>query len=506
MDFEVQIGGAKKWSTDAVVLPIFEEEVLEDVYAELIEVAPWLAISPALRDIHGKKGELVVAYGPPSMSISRAVVIGLGKREKLTENKVIETVRNSIGKLSVHCRGLGLENFGTPVKPLLRFCANLEYIIEEIICAVGFSLYRYVDWKSDSGKEDLQKDPKCFKLLCSEDAPTEAFDRAVKQGIATVKAVTLARNVANMPGNDLTPIKMAEEAYAIAQRYNMAYEALDRETIISLGMGAFASVASGSVQEPRLIILEYAPTGCEDKAPIVYVGKGITFDSGGLSIKPASKMWEMKCDMSGAGAVLALFEALGQLQLPVHVVGLLACAENMPDGKSVKPGDVVVSLSGKTIEIVNTDAEGRLVVCDTLTYAQNRWSPAVMIDIATLTGACVVALGDDVAGVFSSNQNLVEDILEIGEKVNEPFWPLPLDDRYFEALKSDTADFTNAGGREAGASTAAIFLKQFVKPDVVWAHLDIAGPAFIAKKNDLCTAGGTGFGVRTCIHFLKKYV
>ena len=324
-------------------------------------------------------------------------------------------------------------------------------------------------------------------------------------GAAThAEAVILARNLANTPANSLTPEDMAEEARKLARRHDMNCEVLEREDIVSLGMGAFAAVAAGSANDPRLIILEHAPAGHADEAPLIVVGKGITFDSGGISIKPAAGMWEMKGDMGGAAAVMGLFEALGQLETPRRVIGLMACAENMPDARATRPGDVVKTLSGKTVEIVNTDAEGRLVLCDALTYAQRRWNPSMIVDVATLTGACVVALGDDVAGLFCQDATLAQRIKDFGDIVGEPYWPLPLWDRYFELLKSETADFANAGARAGGASSAAVFLKQFITFDGSWAHLDIAGPGFVTRKIPNCPAGGTGFAVRTLIELAEN--
>lgn len=499
MELCFQAGGPSKWSTEALIILCFEDEVPEVVYPRLFEVALWLKNSKVLSDRKGKKGEIIVGYSPSLSAIPRIIFVGLGKRKDLTPIKTLEILRSAIGKASLCCRELGVENFATLVTPLKRFGEDLGQIVEEVVCAAGLSLYRYMACKSDLEKEEISLDPQWFGLFFCEDVVDKDICNAARRGEIQVKAINLARDLANTPANRLTPKKISEEAISMAKRYGLNYEIFDREAIISEGMGAFASVAAGSIHEPQLIMLEYTSPEYKDSEPLIFVGKGITFDSGGISIKPAAKMWEMKSDMSGAGAILGLFEALGQLKLPVRVIGLLACAENMPDSNASRPGDVVVSLSGKTVEIVNTDAEGRLVLCDTLTYAQNRWTPSMLVDVATLTGACVVALGDDVAGVFCKNTSFVDHICELGDMVGEPFWPLPLDDRYFESLKSETADFTNAGGREGGASSAAIFLKQFVKDTTLWAHLDIAGPGFISKKNDLCPAGGTGFSVRTLL-------
>ena len=460
-----------------------------------------MSIAPGMRDFHGKKGEMGLLYGPPAHPLSRAVVVGLGKLDALTYAETLEEIRKGAGAAAVRCRELGVDTLALPVSGLARFNADVERTIEEIVCAAMLGLWRNKAFKS---KEPEDADPRWLALLFC-DANVPDFPRlAARRGETHAEAVILARNLANTPANSLTPEDMAEEARKLARRHDMNCEVLEREDIVSLGMGAFAAVAAGSANDPRLIILEHAPAGHADEAPLIVVGKGITFDSGGISIKPAAGMWEMKGDMGGAAAVMGLFEALGQLETPRRVIGLMACAENMPDARATRPGDVVKTLSGKTVEIVNTDAEGRLVLCDALTYAQRRWNPSMIVDVATLTGACVVALGDDVAGLFCQDATLAQRIKDFGDIVGEPYWPLPLWDRYFELLKSETADFANAGARAGGASSAAVFLKQFITFDGSWAHLDIAGPGFVTRKIPNCPAGGTGFAVRTLIELAEN--
>lgn len=503
MELRFQAGGASAWSAEAAVVFLFEDETIEGACPELIEAAPWMGIAPGLRDFRGKKDELTVLYGPPAMGLSRAVVLGLGKKENLTFAELLEGLRKAAGMAAVRCRELGIETIGLPVSPLARFRESgpdVERIIEEIVCGAMLGLYRNRTFKSAKcGNTEVATDPRWLGLLFCDDAVPDFPRLAARRGETHAEAVMLARELANRPANHLTPEMLADEASKLARRHDLKCEIFDRADIVNMGMGAFASVAAGSINEPRLIVLEHAPAGHADDAPLVVIGKGITFDSGGISLKPASGMWEMKGDMGGAAAVMGLFEALGQLETPRRVIGLLACAENMPDARATRPGDVVTTLSGKTVEIVNTDAEGRLVLCDALTYALGRWTPEILVDVATLTGACVVALGNDVAGLFCQDATLAERIKTLGDCVGEPFWPLPLWDRYFENLKSETADFANAGAREGGACAAAVFLKQFVPPEIHWAHLDIAGPGFVTRKVTNCPAGGTGFAVRTLI-------
>jgi leucyl aminopeptidase len=294
-----------------------------------------------------------------------------------------------------------------------------------------------------------------------------------------------------------TPSYVASAAQDIAKRHGLAVTVLDKAAITREGMGALLAVAQGSAEEPRFIALEYKGA---DKPPVVLVGKGVTFDTGGISIKPAQNMEDMKYDMSGAAAVLGTFEMLGRLKPPVHVVGLIPTTENMPSGTAVKPGDVVTSLSGKTIEVINTDAEGRLILCDALVYAR-RYKPAAVIDIATLTGAIVVALGHSAIGVMGSDDKLVEEVRAAGEKAGERAWPLPLWDDYRDLMKSDIADIKNSGGRPAGSISAGWFLREFVD-GFPWAHLDIAGTAYTERDEPGRVKGPTGIGVRLFTEFV----
>lgn len=268
-------------------------------------------------------------------------------------------------------------------------------------------------------------------------------------------------------------------------------------------MGALLAVGQGSARPPRLVVLEHAPEGHEQDKPLILVGKGITFDSGGISLKPAANMQQMKCDMTGAADVLAAIATLAEEDAPRRVIGLLACAENMPDGRATRPGDVVRSAGGDTVEITNTDAEGRLVLCDALAYAQKQWTPAAMVDIATLTGACAVALGTELAGLFCDDTDLAERIRAAGGVGGENYWRLPLWQPYAEQLKSEVADICHTGPREGGAINAALFLKHFVREGVRWAHLDIAGVDWNAKKSPLCPVGASGFGARTLLELAR---
>ncbi|ODU09164.1 MAG: leucyl aminopeptidase [Rubrivivax sp. SCN 71-131] len=343
-----------------------------------------------------------------------------------------------------------------------------------------------------------------LSLVC-EKAQAKAIEAGLARGRAIAAGVALARELANRPANHCTPSHLAAEARALARRHaRLAVQVLERKDAEKLGMGAFLAVAQASHQAPKFIVLRWQGAGTTKvarapkaaKAPVVLVGKGITFDTGGVSLKPAPEMDEMKFDMGGAASVLGTFAAVAELGLAIDLVGLVPACENMPGGGAVKPGDVVKSLSGQTIEILNTDAEGRLILCDALTYAE-RFKPAAVVDIATLTGACVIALGHHRSGLFSTDEALAASLLEAGERAGDLAWRLPLDEAYDEALKSNFADMGNVGGRPGGAITAAKFLQRFASR-YGWAHLDIAGTAWKSGKEK----GATGRPVPLLTHFL----
>jgi leucyl aminopeptidase len=325
----------------------------------------------------------------------------------------------------------------------------------------------------------------------------EAFAAGHRIGAALGLGQALARGIQVLPGNICTPTYVGRAAEELAARHGFGVTVLDKAAIVREKMGALLAVAQGSVEEPRFIVLDYQ--GAEG-APIVLVGKGVTFDTGGISIKPAQNMEDMKYDMSGAAAVLGTFEVLGRLKPAAHVIGLIPSTENMPSGTAVKPGDVVTSHLGKTIEVINTDAEGRLILCDALSWAR-RYQPACVIDIATLTGAIVVALGNSAAGVMGSDDPLVEELRQAGDRAGERVWPLPLWDEYRDLMKSDIADVKNAGGRPAGSISAGWFLREFAD-GFPWAHLDIAGTAYTDREDAARVKGPTGIGVRLFSEFV----
>lgn len=502
MDIRFQTGGPSAWKAEAVLTFVFEGEGPDEACHVLEQAAPWLGIAPAWRDFKGKKRELTTLYGPPAMDIPRVQAVGLGRREALTA----VDLRYAVGGAVRLCREQGAADVGIDLASLGRVAPvldrDLAALAREVVLAALLGLYRYDRWLSD--RAELPADPARLFLLVDDEFAPDAVRDAVRLGEAEAAGLRLARDLANGPANVVTPTAFAETARAVAERGGMKFRALGPAELEAERMGAFLAVARGARQEPRLVVLEYIPEGTESEQPVVLVGKGVTFDSGGISIKPSAGMAEMKGDMSGAAAVLGVFEALAQLaphRRPSRpVLGLMPCTENMPGGNATRPGDIVIARSGASIEITNTDAEGRLILADALDYGQDGREPALLVDIATLTGACVVALGKDAAGLFCDDDALAAALFETGKRLGERSWRLPIWDTSKEVMKSNVADMLNSGPREGGALHAAWFLKQFVKPGTPWAHLDIA--ATDNTESPINAKGASGFGVRTLLEMV----
>jgi leucyl aminopeptidase len=507
MDIRFQNASGGEWSADCALVFSFEKEAPADFAPDIWDRAPWLGITPGMRDFSGKKSEQSLLYGHPDLPLSRALLVGLGSKEKCALN----TFREAVAKALQTCRARSFSSIGIAVQNLDKiaevFDQSRETLIRETVVAAKLALYHLDVYRSEPADGQLP-DPARLTFLFSEKETPDPAHKAARLGEAEAAGVILARDLANGPANHVTPEVLAEECRKLARAHGFSYAALDAVQIREKGMGALWGVAQGATHEPRFIILEHCPKGKEQDDPLIFIGKGITFDSGGISLKPPAKMHEMKSDMGGAAAVLGLFRALSEMAdadtLP-RVIGLIPATENMPDGNATRPGDVVTTLSGKTVEILNTDAEGRLVVCDALTYAQQEWKPAVMVDLATLTGACVVALGDYGAGLFTQDKRLRRAALDAADAMGDLVWPLPLWDEYDTYLKSDVADMTNTGPREGGAINAALFLRRFVEKDTRWAHLDIAGPGWVTKAAPtLPVPGATGVGVRMLCRLLRE--
>lgn len=445
-------------------------------------------------DFKARPDETAILYNPAKVAARRIVLVGLGDREGYN----LERIRQACGasaktlmRLGVQRMALAVETFAIETIPFSDVC---QAVVEGVILAA----YRFTALKAVNEDEKIQMDE--ATLLFEGNLRQPAME-GMRWGKIIAEAANFARDLQNYPGNYMTPTKLAEAAKNTAAEVGLRCNVLEKAQMEKLNMGALLGVAKGSQEPPKFIILEHKPA--KTKSPtVVLVGKGITFDSGGISIKPSERMEEMKFDMSGGAAVIGALKAAAQLKLPVHLVGLIPSCENLPSGASMKPGDILRASSGTTIEIINTDAEGRLVLADALHYAK-RYKPAVVIDLATLTGACVVALGHYASGLFTRDPKLAEALQRAGEKSGERVWQLPLWDDYNEDIKSDYADLKNSAGRAGGAITAAAFLGKFTE-GYSWAHLDIAGTAWAEKERGYFAKGGAGVGVRLLVEYLRS--
>jgi leucyl aminopeptidase len=451
------------------------------------------ALSRALAsgDFKGKRDETLFAYG--AGKARRLLLVGMGKAGEINRN----SIRRAAGVAAKRARALGTRRYAFAVAAESRNGIAARDQAQVAVEGAAHGGWAFIDMKRPSDELRGAIDGVDVVVDRAEAAAADA-GRAV--GDAVAAGHHLARQLQMQPGNVCTPRYLAEQAQALARTHGFGVTVLGPTELAKEGMGALLAVAQGSAQEPRFIALEYRGAG--EAAPVVLIGKGITFDSGGISIKPALNMEEMKYDMSGAAAVLGAFEVLGRVRPKLNVVGLIPATENLPSGTALKPGDVVKSHLGKTVEIVNTDAEGRLILCDALSYAR-RYKPAAVLDAATLTGAIVIALGSQASGVMGNDDALVGEVREAGERAGERCWPLPLWEEYRDLVKSDIADVKNSGGRGAGSIAGGWFLREFVE-GFPWVHLDIAGTAYVDGDGPHQSKGPTAFGVRLFTEFLLR--
>jgi len=444
----------------------------------------------ASSDFTGKPDQTAVFY--PAKGPKRVLLVGLGERDSLDGN----AVRKAAALAARRALELGAGSLAFFLTSEAASKIDPEETGRVVVEGAGQGGWTFEQYRSKRrSKTDLTN----VRILATKAVRT-ATERGRKVGAAVAAGQAFARNLQMRPGNHCTPSDLAREAEMLGERYGFKVRVKGRRQIQKEGMNALLAVAQGSAQEPRFITLEYR--GRASTKPVCLVGKGVTFDSGGISIKPALKMEEMKFDMSGAAAVLGTFEVLGRLKPRINVVGLIPATENLPSSTAVKPGDVVKTHLGKTVEIINTDAEGRLILCDALSYAR-RFEPACILDIATLTGAIVIALGDQATGLMGNNDGLIEELRGAGAAAGEPCWELPLWDGYRQEIKSDIADIKNVGGRAAGSITAGWFLKEFIDKHP-WAHLDIAGTAYLDHDRPDIAKGPTGVGVRLFSEFVLR--
>ena len=494
MDFIVKSARPETLKTATLVIPVGEGRTLGET-AQQIDSASGGAISALLKrgDLAGKLGQTLLARDLPNLKAERVLLVGTGKDSELSDRqlrKVIAAVYGVLKGLAGSDALLALQDLR--VKD--RDAYGKTRLMVESLADGGYQFDRFKSQKADAIA--LKK-----LTLLSDKANLAEVTRAAQHAQAIAAGMAYTKDLGNLPPNLCHPSHLAEEAKALGKAYkNLKVEILDEKQLKALGAGAFLAVAQGSEQPPRMIVLHYQGAKKSEK-PFALVGKGITFDTGGISIKPAANMDEMKYDMCGAASVFGTLKAVLEMQLPINLVCLLACAENMPSGRATRPGDIVTSMSGQTVEILNTDAEGRLVLCDTLTYAE-RFKPQAVIDIATLTGACIVALGSNVSGLMGNNQELIEQILAAGKSADDRAWQLPLFDEYQEQLDSPFADIANIGGPKAGTITAGCFLSRFAK-NYHWAHLDIAGTAWISGGKE---KGATGRPVPMLTQYLLDRV
>ncbi len=500
MDIRFQAGGPKQWKASVMLVFAHKDEDPAALCPEIENASPWFTIAPGRKDFFGKSGELALFHGHPEQDIPRVLAIGLGAREKFT----LDTLRKGVAAAVARCRDIGATSILLPLAVLQNLPSNHIRLVEESIYAALLGLYSFNALRTPS--PDQKEDLAWLALGFTQDSVPDDAHAAARRGERAGEAVILARTLANTPPNILPPLALAEAAQNMCKAQGLQCTIYKEEQLQDMGCNTLLAVGQGSQQETCMVVMEHAPAGHENADPIIFVGKGLTFDSGGISLKPAANMHHMKSDMSGAAAVVGAMQAIGQSDVQRRVIGIIACAENMPGGNAMRPGDVVKSHSGKTVEILNTDAEGRLALCDALSYAQEQWKPAFMVDIATLTGACAVALGTEMAGLFSDDSALSDEIMSIGKVVGDNYWPLPLWDSYSEGLKSDVADIAHMGAREGGAISAALYLKAFIHEGTRWAHLDIAGSDWAFKKSPLAPVGAIGFGVRTLIELVRGTV
>jgi len=476
--------------TGCTIVGIFESRKLSAPAAVLDRAAKgYLSNIVKSGDMNGRSGTILMLHHVPGTACERVLLVGLGPEKSFDE----KAFRNALGSAFRAVNATGATDADLHLTALAAGTSDIDWRIAQSAALAIESVYSFEQMKSK--REASPKALKRLLLAYGRTGERKGAERGLEQGLALGHGVSLAKDLGNLPGNVCTPAYLARQARELAKRYRMRVKVLERADMEKLGMGSLLSVARGSAEPPKLIVLEYRG-GPKNQKPVVLVGKGVTFDTGGTSLKPAAEMDEMKFDMSGAGSVLGTLKALGEMRLPINVVGIIPATENMPGSRATKPGDIVTSMSGQTVEILNTDAEGRLILCDALTYAE-RYEPSAVIDIATLTGACVIALGHVVSGLFANDDALAKEVLAAGESVHDRAWHLPLHDEYQEQLKSNFADFANIGGRPAGAVTAACYLSRFTKK-FKWVHLDVAGTAWKSGKEK----GSTGRPVPLLTQFL----
>jgi leucyl aminopeptidase len=487
-----------KISLEAVAIFLFEGKLPVEGMIPVIDKAANGLIQQIWKqnDFEGKLYQTAILYPRGNANIRRVILVGLGKREDFSADKM----RSAGAKAGQTARSLKVKSLAVAMDAD-ELGLSWEIATEASVVGAILGLYQFTDFKT-LDRETISE-VELLYILIQDNKNIPLVKKAAERAEKICRAVYLTRNMVSTPANEMTPSTMAGEALTIAKGHKkMKTTILEAADMKRLGMNALLGVARGSEEPSKFIIIEYRGAG-KEQPPVVLVGKALTFDSGGISLKPAEKMDEMKTDMAGGAAVIGAVSAAAELHLPINIVGLIPATENLPGGRACKPGDILKSMSGKTIEVINTDAEGRLILADALAYA-GRFKPAAIIDIATLTGACIVALGDHVMGMMGTDNNLKTRIKKASEQTGELLWELPLWENYQDLVKSDIADYKNSTGRPGGAITAAAFLSKFVGP-YPWVHLDIAGPAWLTKDQGCNPKGASGVGVRLFVQLLTNW-
>jgi leucyl aminopeptidase len=480
--------------TPLLVIGIFEGEQ-DFPHSKELDSAIFSSIRETLenKEFRGTFGSSIVVYTLGKGPMKKIMLLGLGKREKFTD----ESARICAGKATRKARELEIKEFS-----ILQFSNLDEGLIEAMTEGIALASYSFDKYKE--AKEPATRKIEEVTILINSDSLR--FQSVVEKANLIVEAVNFARDISNLPPNDCPPALLASIAVSLAQDYGMKVRVMDRYELENMGMGGIVAVGKGSNNPPKLIVLEYTGASDPQQKPYLLVGKAVTFDTGGISIKPSEKMDEMKFDKCGGCTVLAIIRAVASMKLAVNVVGIVPSAENMPSATSYRPGDIIRMYNGKSVEVLNTDAEGRMILADALAYGIVTHSPKAVIDLATLTGAAVIALGANVAAVVGSNKQLIDRLRKLSDRTGEKMWELPLYEEYHEQIKSTYADIKNIGGRAGGVITAAAFLSNFVN-DVPWVHIDIAGTAWMQEgthEKSYNHKGASGFGVRTLVKLLME--
>lgn len=494
MEIKVIAGNIAEIKASAIIVNSFEGMERLDGDIAIIDKALDGAISQLISqgEIKGKLSEITIIHSLGKLPAARVVVAGLGKQQALSQDKVRGVVAET-------CRFLqqkGIDSIATVAQGAGIAGISLESAVQAVTEGALLGVYSF---RRHITKEAEYGEIKELTIVEPDETKLPLLEQACYKGRVVAEATNLARDMVNEPANYMTPSHMAEMAKRLAETYGLELNILEQEQMQELGMGALLGVAQGSQQPPKLIVLHYKG-GDSTQLDVALAGKGVTFDSGGISIKPSEGMGEMKGDMAGGAAVMAAISAIAQLKPKINVAAIIPATENLPSGNALKPGDILTAMNGKTIEIISTDAEGRLILADALSYIK-KLDAKHMVDVATLTGACRVALGDVCSGAFGNNQELVDKVIAAGAEAGEPIWQMPMYEEYKEQNKSDIADIKNVGGRYAGAITAAQFLAEFVG-DTPWVHLDIAGTSMSQKERVHLVKGATGVLVRTLVNLV----